>query len=105
MDASEKDQIKFKFTLIVMNWIRLNYHSKNDESKQFPSDIIQLIVNIFLYENIKILQFHEEFKDPTVTLHDDRTRATFATTAGKSAHVMVDCNPAKSGKHVWRIQV
>ena len=108
MDPSTTDKskanIKVKFTLVIMNWVRLN--SNKDESNQFPLDVIQLIVNVFLYENIKILQFNEELKHEEVSLHDDRTRATSQKpTTNGCAHVMVDCEPVISGVHVWRIKV
>ena len=105
MDASAKDNkdIKCKFTMIIINWIRLNF--KNSDSNPFPFDIVQLIVNIFLYENIKLLQFNEEFKHPEVELHDDNKRATSTRPKGGCTNVMLDCDPVKSGVHVWRIQV
>ena len=87
-----------------MNWIRLN--SKDKEEHQFPLDIIQLIVDTFLYAKIEILQFNEEFKHKEVLLDDDKRCATLKTdNSGGSSHVMVDCDPVQSGIHVWRIQV
>ena len=102
MDALEKDQIKFKFTLIMMNWIRLNTNA--DEQNQFPLDIVQLIIDTFLYENI--LQFNEEFSHPEVVLDDNKRLATARKRCcDSSSYVMIDCDPVKSGIYVWRIQV
>ena len=72
--GTHKDQIKYKFTLIIMNWIRLHFQSNNDYGHQFPLDIIQLVINVFLYSNI--LQFNEEFKHPNIELLDDKRCAS-----------------------------
>ena len=100
--VKDNNDIKFRFTLIIMNWIRLHW---NDDSTPFPSEIIQLIVDIFLYEKIQILQFNEEFKHPDVALDDDKRCAKSTNSSFPCSHVMVDCDPVASGLHVWRIQV
>ena len=96
-----KFDIKARFTMIVSYLIRLNVNQ--DEQEQFPLDIIQLIVNVFLYANAKVLTFSSKFKHESIKLTDDNkcAKGGFATTP----YVIVDCEPVMSGIHVWRVQV
>ena len=103
MEPSDNKDMKLRFTLLIMNWIR--NHSNSHQADNFPLDIIQLIVNIFLYEKIEMLEFDEELKHPQVVLHDDKKRATSTRSSGACTSVMINCDPVKSGVHVWRIQV
>ena len=95
-------EIKAQFTLIIMSWIRRSF--TNDIAHEFPLDIIQLLVNIFLYENIKILKWHQQFKSPSILLTDDDKCAHRKRGNGWNPYVMVDDEPATSIA-VWRIKV
>ena len=88
-----------------MNWIR--FHFESDESNEFPLDIVQLIVNIFLYEKVKFLTFSSKFKSWTVELSEDIQSAKKAEDASPSGNVYIlpDCTPVTEGICVWRIKV
>ena len=104
MEAKSKDDCnanKIKFTSIIMNWIRLN--TTNDFTNQFPSEIVQLIVNIFLYEKVRILQWNDIYKGTGVVLTDDGKCAM--TPVSCNQYILANCDPIKSGIHVWRIKV
>ena len=97
--------IKTEFTLIITNWIRLHFES--DKSNEFPLDIIQLIVNIFLYEEVKFLPFSLTFKAKGVELSTDRQIAKKSKDASPSGNVYIlpDITPTQEGICVWRIKV
>ena len=95
-------EIKARFTLIVMCWIRISFD--DDIANEFPLDIVQLLVNIFLHENIRILQWHQEFKSPAIELTDDNKCANRMRGNGHNPYVLVDDDPAKDIA-VWRIKV
>ena len=99
-----ESKIKATFTSIVMNWIRLNFDY--DESNGFPLDIVELIVNIFLYEKVKFLTFSSIFKGDSVILTENNKCAKKGgRNAGGNVYVIPDCQPLKEGIRVWRIKV
>ena len=96
--------IKVRFTFIITNWVRV--HFEGDKSNEFPLDIVQLIVNIFLYEKVKFLSFSPEFKGQGVELSEDRKCAKKSETASSgNIFIAPDCTPVKEGICVWRIKV
>ena len=105
MDTAADATKKLKLTLIVMNWLRVLKDSDDDKTKQFPLDIIKLIVNIFLYTKSPVkLPFHKEFNGARqwITLSEDNT---CATSKGTLRYVLVDIEPIADGVGVFRIQV
>ena len=96
-------QIKGKFTFVAMYWIRLLL---NDGMDQFPQDVIQLIVNIFLYSPVKFLKFSSKYKSTdAIQLTDGNKCATIMESKRHRDHVFIDEEPVRSGIHVWRFKV
>ena len=96
--------IKAKFTFIITNWARLHFES--DESNEFPLDIVQLIVNIFLYEKVKFLTFSSEFRAGGVELSKDKQCAKKSLNAySGNVYIIPDCDPVKEGLCLWRLKV
>ena len=96
--------IKAKFTSILTNWIRLYFHA--DQSNKFPVDIVQLIVNIFLYEQVKFLTFSSKFKSYGTGLSaDSKTAYNTGNNTGYNMWVIPDCDPVQNTVAVWRITV
>ena len=96
-----ESELKAQFTGIILYWIRSRFGK--DETTQFPLDIIQLIVNIFLYEDIKILGWNNKYKGTGIELKDDDKSAM--TTIERNQYLLCNCDPVTSGIHVWRIKV
>ena len=97
-----ENQIKAKYTLIILNWVRLCF--ENHDNKQFPKDIVELIVNIFLYENVKFLKFSLTSNSADIALTDDGKCASRKGIAGMCNQVLADCDPVKTTT-LWRIKV
>ena len=97
-----ESEIKARFSSIITYWVRL--FVDNDIEIQFPLDIIQLIVNIFLYENIKILKWHKKYKSDKMILFNDGKCAGLSKT-DINKYVLADCDPIKTGEIAWRIKV
>ena len=92
-----------KFTSIVTYWIRLHFED-NEKLTQFPLDIIELIVNVF-YSAVQFLKFSSEFKDRNIVLTNNDKTAGRDYSGPACPQVLVDCEPVKSGIHVWRTKV
>ena len=98
-----ESKIKATFNVIVTNWIRL--YLNKDDMVQFPLDIVELIVNIFLYEGIKFLKFSSKYKLRKIVLTDDDKCASCRYTS-TFRHVFVDCDAAIAKSiSLWRIKV
>ena len=97
-------KVKAKFTAIVTNWLRFYFSNNDNTSNEFPLDVIQLIVNIFLYQKVKFLAFSSTHKCPGITLSDDNKCAYKPTEHDCDQNVLMDCNPAKTIT-LWRIKV
>ena len=95
-------KVKVKFRSIVMNWVRI--HFENDDNDKFPLDIVELIVNIFLYEKVKFLSFSSTLKSAAIVLSDDNKCAHRMKGNGHNPYVAVDGDSAKSSI-LWRIKV
>ena len=89
--------------MIVLYMLRSNFDEDND--KEFPLDIVQLIVNVFLYSKVTFLKFSTKFKNEAIGLSDDDKCAKCIDKDSSTPYVIVDCDPAKSGIHVWRVRV
>ena len=55
--------VKSQMKSIIFNWIRLCYN-KTDRLSKFPSDIIELIINMFLYQTIFETIHKRKLQDP-----------------------------------------
>ena len=87
-------------TLIVEYWFRI---CKQSESAICIKDIIQIIIEFA--NKLDILCFSTEFKSQNIQLLDDNKCAMKSHELGCNVYVLVDDDPAKSGIHVWRLQV
>ena len=104
MDSNKsKSDLKWRYKMIVVYMLRFNFDDDND--KEFPLDIVQLIVNVFLYSKVKFLKFSTKFKNKAVELSDDDKCAKCWDKNSSTPHVIVECDPVKSGVHVWRVRV
>ena len=98
---SNIDEPKYRFNLIVTNWIRLFYSYNDDKANEFPLDIIKLIINIFLYE--KHFSFHETYKSSNIQLSDDKL--SIKCTKDGYGYALLDCPVVSTGLVAWRIKV
>ena len=96
--------IKTTFTLILSNWIRLSFDD-NDHT-EFPSDIIQLIVNVFV-SAVEFLKWDSKLKSSKTGLTDDEQTAyrNYGPNEYGNPWVIPDCDPVKSAVAVWRVKV
>ena len=86
-----------------MHWVRMYC---KDESNEFPLDIVQLIVNVFLYQKVKFLTFSSTYNYSTIRLTDnDRCAQNDNPMWGDEGYVLVDCPVVCSGLNVWRVKV
>ena len=94
-------EIKAKFTLIMMYWVRLHL---DDDGNEIPLDIIELIVDIFLYERVKFLKFLLTFNSADIALTDDGKCVSRQGITRGCNQVLADCDPVRTPT-LWRIKV
>ena len=98
---TDANKAKFKLTLVLTYWIRINTVKMG--INQFPLDILQLIVNVFLDKHDTApLPFHQAFRSSYVQLRDYNKLAKCSSHA---CYVLADCPPVINGFSAWRVKV